>query len=164
MSDRVTVVSDRAPVRVWAAIEPVPGVVVADVRDVVDVAGRTVRRGTAAYRPHQWQEVDAQGRANCKGTKAKDCGCRPGQPCAAAHVAAARWWPEWQRRLDARHWVANRPNVAPTIFAADNWGKRRGTLAEAEADALALGLPRVLLLNGHGETLEERPVGARVSA
>jgi len=143
--------AENAPCRVWAAIEPLPGVVVADVRDVPRAV---VETGTAAYRPFLYSVVDGMGRATCRDGGRADCGCRPGKPCPHANATAARWWDTWQERTDQRIWRARKVKI-PGRWATSDWSDEdRATRAEAVADARRVGFPRVVLLDGHGSELE----------
>lgn len=147
-------------VRCWASIEPIPGVIVADVRDVpVGPNVGEMLYGDPARRGWMLSVVDDKGRATCRDGKRLDCGCRPGKPCAHAHATAARWWGEWQRRNAARFWRAHTPNPQPDSYSTKDWSPdRRATREEAEADARRLGLAFVVLLNGQADEFERHEV------
>lgn len=143
--------ADKAPIRVWAAIEAQPGIVIADVRDVERAV---VETGTPAYRPFLYSVVDGVGRATCRDGGRADCGCRPGKPCPHANSTAARWWEEWQLRWDARFWRARKIKIPGRWSTSDWYPDERDNKDAAVADARRAGFPRVVLTNGHGDELE----------
>ena len=142
---------DPGVTREWAAIK-IGETVLASVRDVAR-ADLGSFYGREDYRVWAWSCTE-NGRATCK-DKGKDCGCRPGKPCPNAHSTAAKWWDRWAEKAAKRIWRAHRPNPRPGCSSTSDWAKdERATKDEAVADAVALGMPEVRLLDGFYTVIE----------
>lgn len=151
---------DPGVTREWAAIK-VGDIVIASVRDVASEDLGSFY-GDEERRVWAWSCTES-GRATCK-DKGKDCGCRPGMPCPNAHATAARWWPKWGAKFAERTWKAHRPNK-PGCSSSNDWGKGdHATKDEAIAEAVALGMPLVVLVDGFYRRLESVEVPPLVVA